>query len=512
MLVRDGASVARDLAVGGDTIMFDGTNLTLSDLVRVADGQVTVGLSSAGLARMHHSWLAAREAAARQPVYGRTTGVGANRTEVVHDENGTTDTHGMRLLRSHASGIGDVLPEREVRAMLAVRVNQLLRGGAGLRPAIAEAIAAALNRGVYPRVHEYGAVGTGDLGPLAELGLALAGEGYWQGAGFPPDPVAIDDADALALISSNALTIGQAALAQSAVGGLLGATIQVAALTLIAVDGSTEPFAPEVHQTRPYDGARRVAVDMVRALGGHATHGRRVQDPFGLRCLPQVHGVALDAATEIESVLAVELNAAPENPLIVQAATESDTAVARHHGGFHAAQLALALDRLRLAMLSTAQLSAGRLSMLTEPEITGLRPFLASGSSTSSGIMMLEYGVGAAVADLRNAAFPATLGHLVMSRGVEEHASFASQAARQSLRAVAPFTLVLAGELVAAVRAQRMRGVGPRPSQPVWKVYERACAVLDPDSRDRPLSDDVATATMLVKEIAHGDRPAGDGS
>jgi histidine ammonia-lyase len=511
-MVRHGVSLARDLGVGGDTIMFDGTNLTLSDVVRVADGQVAVGLSSAGLDRMRHSWLAAREAAARQPVYGRTTGVGANRTETVHAQNGTTDTHGMRLLRSHASGIGDVLPEREVRAMLAVRVNQLLRGGAGVRPAIAESIAAALNSGVYPRVHEYGAVGTGDLGPLAELGLALVGEGRWHGGGVPPDPVAIDDGDALALISSNALTIGQAALAQAAIGGLLRATVQIAALTLIAVDGSTEPFAAEVHRERPYDGACRVAAEMMRALGGRSTRGSRIQDPFGLRCLPQVHGAALDAATEIESVLAVELNAAPENPLIVPATTESDTALTRHHGGFHAAQLALALDRLRLALLSTAQLSAGRLSMLTEPEITGLRPFLASGSPASSGIMMLEYGVGAAIADLRAAAFPSTLSHLVMSRGVEEHASFASQAARQSLRSITPFTLVLAGELVAAVRALRLRDVGPHPGQPVREVYERACAVLDPDSHDRSLSDDVARAAALVQETAGGDGPAGKGS
>ncbi|MGP4016506.1 aromatic amino acid ammonia-lyase [Saccharopolyspora sp. 5N708] len=490
-VVQGAAPVLPGDFAGGDVVLLDGTRLTIVDVQRIADGHVAVGISPTGLDRLQRCWRAARQVP-EQAVYGRTTGVGANHSEAVVGNA----AHGMRLLRSHASGIGNPLPERDVRAMLAVRVNQVLRGGAGLQPAIAQAMVAALNAGAYPEVHEHGAVGTGDLGPLAELGLALAGEGRWAGSGPPPRPVAVADGDALALISSNALTIGQAALAADAVRGLLDVAVGVAALTLLAVDGSTEPFAPEVHDARPHTGASRVAAELLALLGGEVISGRRVQDPFGLRCLPQVHGPALEAMADVESVLAVELNAASENPLIT---TE---AAVRHHGGFHTAQLALALDRLRLAVLSTAQLSAGRLSMLTEPELTGLRPFLASGPAGSSGIMLLEYGAGSALAELRAAAFPATLGHIVLSRGAEEHASFSSQAAKQSQRAAAAYRLVLACELVAAVRAHRLRGSTPSPAQPVQAIYQRACQVLDPDTEDRPLSDDVTAAAALIDELA----------
>ncbi|MEV0698974.1 aromatic amino acid lyase [Saccharopolyspora sp. NPDC050389] len=474
----------------GDPVLLDGTEMSIVDVVRIVDDQVAIGVPPAALARLGAA------AAVAGPVYGRTTGVGANRSEVV--PGGAA--HGMRLLRSHASGIGNLLPERDVRAMLTVRLNQILRGGTGLRAGLAEAMAAALNAGAYPEVHEHGAVGTGDLGPLAELGLALAGEASWIGRG--PAPVALTDGEALALISSNALTIGQAALAVAAVQGLVAATVPIAALTSLAVDGSTEPFAPEVHAGRPHAGASRVAAEMLALLGGEVAPGRRIQDPFGLRCFPQVHGPAVDAVADADAVLVVEINSSAENPLI----TTGEPATARHHGGFHAAGLTLALDRLRLAMLSTAQLSAGRLAMLTEPDMTGLRPFLAAGPPGSSGIMALEYGAGSALAELRAAAFPATLGHIVLSRGAEEHASFAPQAARQTRRAADAYRLVLACELVAAVRANRLRGVSP--AQPVRAVYERACDALDPDTRERPLSGDVAAAATLVDEIPRLVRPA----
>lgn len=499
MTTIQGAVPAVDAGHAGraDTVLLDGTALSVGDMARIADGRVAVGVSAAGLDRLHRGWLAAREIAER-PVYGRTTGVGANRSEAVDGNAG----HGMRLLRSHASGIGNLLPERDVRAMLAVRVNQVLRGGAGLQPATAEAMVEALNARVYPAVHEHGSVGTGDLGPLAELGLALAGEGRWLGAGVPPNPVGVAAGDALGLISSNALTIAQAALATGELHSLLRATVPVAALTLLAVDGSTEPFAPEVHEARPYVGASQVAHEMLALLGGEVAQGRRIQDPFGLRCLPQVHGPALDAAVYAESILGVELNTASENPLIASGMTDDRNVVVRHHGGFHAAELALALDRLRLAVLGTAQLSAARLSMLVEPAMTGLRPFLASGPAGSSGVMMLEYGAGSALAELRAAAYPATLGHIVLSRGAEEHASFASQSAKQSQRAAVAHRLVLACELVAAVRAHRLRGTGPNPSSPVRALYERACQLLDPDAADRPLSGDVAAAAACIDEIA----------
>ncbi|GHE11540.1 histidine ammonia-lyase [Streptomyces alanosinicus] len=442
---------------------------------------------------MERSWSAARQIAATGRVYGRSTGVGANRNEDVPTE--AAAGHGLRLLRSHAGAIGEELPAREVRAMLAVRANQLLAGGAGLRPGVVTALCEALESGAYPVVNEFGSVGTGDIAALAQVGLALAGEHPWRGVGAPA-PQPLDNNDALALISSNALTLGQSALALHELRGLIGATQVVAALSLLAVDGSHEAYADPVHAARPHRGSVEVARRM-RELIGAADRPTpplgRIQDPYGLRCLPQIHGPAHDAADALERVLAVEINAAAENPLIA-----AEDLAAYHHGGFYAAQLALALDHFRLAATQVARLSTSRLSTLNEPAYTRLRPFLADHEPASSGVMILEYAAGAALGDLRAFSAPASLGHAVLSRGVEEQASFASLAARQTLRACGAYRLVVGCELVAAVRALRQRDLRPDPGLPAGAAFALAEPVLDADPADRPLTDDVTQAAALL--------------
>ncbi|GII68638.1 histidine ammonia-lyase [Sphaerisporangium melleum] len=480
------------------TITLDGARIGPADIVDIARDGVPVRLAADGLLRAAAACTAAGEIARRRPVYGRTTGVGANRTQDVAAAEG--DAHGLRLLRSHAGGAGGPVPAEQARAMMAVRANQIMAGGAGLRPAFAEALAVALNSGHLPQVHEIGAVGTGDLTALAETGLTLIGERPWTGGrpGVPPPaPVALAAGDALALCSSSALTIGQAALAWSQATTLLRATPVVAALTLLAVDGGTEPYDARVHAARPHPGAVAVAAEMRRLLGGAAPVPARVQDPFGLRCLPQVHGPAVEAAASVERVLGVEINAAAENPLV-----DAAGGTVLHHGGFHQASLGLALDHLRVALLHTAHLSAARLAALVEPAFTGLRPFLAGPAAGSSGVMILEYTANAALAELRGAASPAALGHAVLSRGVEEHASFAAQSARQTLRAAASYRLVVACELVASVRALRLRGAVPAAATPAGEAYARAAARLDPREEDRPLTPDIDTAAALLESFA----------
>lgn len=443
--------------------------------------------------RVEVAWDAARELAASGRVYGRSTGVGANRNEAVPSD--AAAGHGLRLLRSHAGAIGDELPAREVRAMLAVRANQLLAGGAGLRPGVVTALCEALESGAYPVVNEFGSVGTGDIAALSQMGLALAGEHPWRG-GTPPQAQALDNNDALALISSNALTLGQAALALGELRALVRATELVAGLSLLAVDGSYEAVAEPVHAARPHPGTYAVATRMRRLLGAPERPTPplgRIQDPYGFRCLPQIHGPAEDAADALERTLAVEINAAAENPLICP----SDMA-AYHHGGFYMAQLALDLDHFRLALTQTARLSTSRLSALNEPAFTRLRPFLADAEAASSGVMILEYAAGAALGDLRAYSAPASLGHAVLSRGVEEQASFASLASRQTLRTGAAYRLVVGCELVAAVRALRQRGLRPDPELPVGTAYELAESVLDEELADRPLTDDVTAAAALL--------------
>ncbi|MGI5139545.1 MULTISPECIES: aromatic amino acid ammonia-lyase [unclassified Streptomyces] len=476
-----------------DVVVLDGCGMGVADVVRLADASARPVPGTDAMKRVTESWDAARRIAATGRVYGRSTGVGANRTEDVPTD--AAAGHGLRLLRSHAGAIGAELPARQVRAMLAIRANQLLAGGAGLRPGVVTALCEALESGAYPVVNEFGSVGTGDIAALAQAGLALAGEHAWRGTGAP-EPQALDNNDALAFISSNALTLGQAALALHELRGLIGATQVVAALSLLAVDGSHEAYAAPVHAARPHRGSAEVARRM-RELIGAADRPTpplgRIQDPYGFRCLPQIHGPALDAANALEDVITVEINAAAENPLI-----SPEDMAAYHHGGFYAAQLALALDHFRLAVTQVARLSTSRLSTLNEPAYTRLRPFLADQEPASSGVMILEYAAGAALGDLRAFSAPASLGHAVLSRGVEEQASFASLAARQTLRVCRAYRLVVGCELVAAVRALHLRGLRPEPELPVGRALELAETVLDRDLADRPLTDDVTAAAHLL--------------
>ncbi|MET9891162.1 aromatic amino acid ammonia-lyase [Streptomyces sp. NPDC006465] len=521
-----------------------GRGLDAAAVARIADGATPPPPHPAALEAMERTRRAARRLAAEGArVYGRSTGVGAHRGLAVEEHDGAG--HDLRLLLSHAGGVGEPLPARQVRAMMVVRANQLLVGGSGLGPEIAVAVTDALRAGVHPRVPEYGSVGTGDLTALAQLGLALFGHGTWlrdraaygnrpserpvseftlpqspfEESSFAESPfltsLSIQRGDALALLSSNALTLGQSALAWHDLGVPLRAAHMVAALSLHAVGGSLEAYAPEVHRAHPHPAIGRAAAQVRDLLGVAAGDGAvlqqpsggvaaRVQDPFGFRCFPQVHGPATEAWSGLDRVLSIDLNSATENPLIGWDET-TGAPVAQHHGGFFTAPLTLALDQLGLAVLGTARLSAARLSALGRPELTGLRSYLADTSSAGSGMMILEYSAASALAEIQACATPAALGHVVLSQGMEEAATFATQAARKSLRLAQAYRLVLACELVAAVRALRLRGTPPAPGTPAGRAYVRAAAVLDPDMRDRPLTDDVTDASALLEDFAEVD-------
>jgi histidine ammonia-lyase len=477
------------------TITLDGGGLTCEHVRVVARDGARIEVAAAGMERARAAHKVAREVAGRRPVYGVTTGVGANRTVAVGA--GDNASHGLCLLRSHTGGAGPLLARASVRAMLVVRLNQLAAGGSGVDPALLEVLAEALNRGLTPRVFRYGAVGTADLTALASTALCILGERPWDGGSTPAHP--FGSSDALAFISSNAATVGEAALACHDLRRLLRAGPVIAALSFVAVDGSPEPYAPVVHESRPHLGQWAVAARMRELLGTRARRpARRIQDPYGLRVLPQVHGPAVDAAEDLERVLTVEMNAAGENPLVDVRAHD-----VLHNGNFHTAYLTLALDKARAALFQTAALSVARSGALAEPESTGLRPFLADGPESSSGVMILEYLAHSALADIRHQAAPAALGSAVLARGLEEHASFSTQAAWRTTEALPAYEIVLACELVAAVRALRLRAVTLWPG-PLREAYERACSVLDPATEDRPLDDDLAAAIRLLPELAQG--------
>jgi histidine ammonia-lyase len=434
--------------------------LTPAALAAVArDGTVSVELTRPARERMAAARSAADSAAARRPVYARTTGVGANYDVSVE---GQGRQHALRLLRSHAGGVGEPLHPEVVRATVLVRLSQMAAGGGGHRPEVADALIALLRNGELPELRDLGGIGTGDLSVLAGLGLALADA---------DNGLTLAEGDAAPLMGSNAATLAVAALAWADMRELLDAGLGVAAATFRALDGNPEAFAAPVAAARPLPGLMAVT-STLRALTRGAGPPARLQDPFGLRCLPSVAGALHDALGGLHDVLAVEVVAGAENPLVA-----GDDVL--HHGGFHGAPIALALDTVRLALVPFVQLCVARLAHLLEPRLSGLTPFLAAPTPGSSGLLIAEYVAADALSRLRAEAAPVVLGTAVVSRGLEEHASFAWQGALQTRRAVDHVRTVLALEHLTAERALAMKAGEPAPEdRPLGEDAERAAADL----------------------------------
>ena len=476
-------------------LVLDGTALTCAEVAAVARGQAQVALSRPGRDRAAAAAEVVRRVSARREVYGRTTGVGSNRDVTV--ASGDIAGHGLRLLRSHAGGAGELISPDLGRAMLTVRANQIAAGGSGIDPGLLDVLAECINRGLSVPAARYGAIGTGDLTALAMTALCLLGERDWVPAPGPAAPrFALAPADALAFISSNAATLGEAALACHDMRELLPAALPIAAFSHLAVDASMEPYAAAVHDACPHPGQRAVAAAMRGLLAGPPRPAVRIQDPYGYRAFPQVHGPLVDTAGHADATVAIELNAAAENPLVDVAAQ-----TVWHNGNFHTAYVGLGLDAIRAALFQTAALSAARLGTLVEPAFTGLAPFLATDPAPSSGIMILEYVSHSAIADIRRLAAPAALGSAVLSRGVEEHAGFSTQSARATTDVISAYRVVLGCELIAAVRALRLRGIAPAGG-PLAGAYALAAAALPADTGDRPLDADLTAAQQLLPALA----------
>ncbi|OLE26194.1 MAG: hypothetical protein AUG49_08700 [Catenulispora sp. 13_1_20CM_3_70_7] len=358
-----------------------------------------------------------------------------------------------------------------------------------------DGLAAMIAADALPEVREHGSIGTGDLTALATTALALMGDAPTVRP--LPFKTVFGAHDALPFISSNAAAIGDAAMACVDLRVLGRACVVIAALTYLAVDGNPEAFAEVVEQVTPFEGAQQVCRWM-RALTAGAGPAARIQDPFGLRTLPQTLGPALDAFAHLDAVVARLANAPSENP-VIQPGSDGHGVIA-HHGGFHAAYLTTALDTAVITAAQSAKLVVARLATLVDPDFTGLPAFLGDGTPGASGIMVLEYVGSGVLGDLRAAATPAGLQTVVLSQGVEEDASFASLAARQALDAVGNLRILLACELVAAVRAVRSRGITPAS-----EGLRRALAVCEklPGSLvDRDLSPDIEVAEGLLGELA----------
>jgi histidine ammonia-lyase len=372
---------------------------------------------------------------------------------------------------------------------MVVRANQLGAGGAGVSDALLDALVTALGDDFAPLVHEVGSLGTADLTALAEVALALI-DRYG---------VELGPRDGIGFISSNAVSIGHAALVARSAAHLLDGALVVAALSFLGAGADPVVLDPRVHAARPHPGQVAVAT---RLRGLLDTAGARadapIQDGYPFRALPQVEGTARDALGALERVLSVELNAAAGNALI-----DPGEPAVLPNANFHAGALALALDGFRAALAQSTSLTAARITAMLDPALTGLPPMLAPEAGPGSGAMMLEYTAHAAAAAVRVLAAPVTAQTTTAGGGVESHASFAPLAARMADQALDSAAIAIATELVVAVRALRMRGLEPSGS-PAAELYARAAAVLDADMEDRPLAADLEAARRLLQEGGAG--------
>ncbi len=422
--------------------------------------------------------------------YGRTTGVGANRDVEADDADGE---HGLRLVRSHATGAGAVLDDETGRAAMLVRLHQLSQPGSGIPFEVLDALRRAANDGRVAPLRQWGGIGTGDIVSLAEMALCLLGERPWADGTEAQYLQTIDAAGALAFMSSSAPTIGVAALAAAEFQCIVQASLVVASMSAAALRCNAQQWSHVAEDTRPSAGVSFAAAGMRRVLTDTATPAARTQDPLSFRTIPFVAGPLWESVQELTAETGVAANARAENPRFADAGVF-------HHGAFQLTSLALRLDTVRLALHQWVSTSLARLVKLHDPAYTGSTRFLAHGPRGSSGLMVLEYTAASALDAVRGMAAPVTLGSTSISIGNEDTASFASRGAAVSRDALRAAGVVVGCELLSAVRLLRTfdrSTLGPR-----LRALLDVCAGLPSDDGDRPLVDDVAMAPGLLGMLA----------
>jgi histidine ammonia-lyase len=455
------------------TLEIDGQSLTIADVGRVArsaPGYVSLRLSTDAQSRVQR----ARELVERfvqegRIVYGVTTGFGALKDQLIGPEH-ILDLQ-RNLIMSHAAGVGEPLPEEAVRAMILVRANALAAGYSGLRLETLEALLELLNRGVHPIVPAQGSVGaSGDLAPLAHIALVLIGlgEAVHRGERLPGSealrraglaPIVPAAKEGLALTNGTAMQTALGALLVHDAARLCQVADIAGALSLEALQGVPEAFDPRLHAVRPHPGQQEVAAHVRRLIAGStlvccekAATSSKVQDPYCLRCLPQVHGAVRDAVAHARRVVEIELNAATDNPLIF----DDGDGVALSGGNFHGQPIAMALDFLGLAGTVLGNISERRIDRLLNSG--GLLPrFLVGEGGFHSGLMLVQYTAAALASENKVLAHPASADSIPTSAGFEDFVSMGPHAARKGREILRNVASILAGELLVAAQGVDLR-------------------------------------------------------
>lgn len=482
-----------------------------ADVVAVARGGAGVVLSDESLAAIETSRAAVEKlAAAATPTYGVSTGFGALATRHIPPEMRAQLQRS--LIRSHAASTGPEVEREVVRATMLLRLSTLATGRTGVRPEIAQTIAALLTHGVTPVIGEYGSLGcSGDLAPLAHCALVLMGEGDVRDqrgdlrpaaevlAEIGVAPIELAAKEGLALINGTDGMLGMLVLAITDLDSLLRTADVVAAMSVEALLGTDRVFAADLQALRPHPGQANSAANLRRILadsGVVASHRgpdcNRVQDAYSLRCSPQVHGAARDTVEHASVVAGRELRAVIDNPVVLpDGRVESN-------GNFHGAPVGYVLDFLAIAAADVASISERRTDrFLDKARNGGLPPFLADDPGVDSGHMIAQYAQAAIVSELKRLAAPASVDSIPSSAMQEDHVSMGWSAARKLRRSVDGLTRVLAVELLTAGRALDLRTpLVPAPASAAVLAALRE-RVPGPGP-DRFLAPEIAAAVKLV--------------
>lgn len=485
---------------------------TLTDWRAVMDG-AAVRLDPESVSPVARSARAIEAIVARGvPVYGINTGFG--KLASVHISSHDLTTLQRNIVLSHAAGVGEPMQSGTVRLLMALKLASLGRGHSGVRSTIVEMLEAMLARDVIPVIPSQGSAGaSGDLAPLAHMTAAMLGVGEAQFAGerMPADaalahaglaPIVLGPKEGLALLNGTQFSTAVALANLFAIERVFQAALVTGALSTDAAKGSDTPFDARIHILRGHPGQIEVAAALRALMAGssirasHLVNDDRVQDPYCLRCQPQVMGAVLDLLRHTAATLVTEANGVSDNPLIFPDSTE-----ALSGGNFHAAPVAFAADILAIAVCEVGSLSERRIAMLIDPALSGLPAFLTSRPGLNSGFMVAQVTAAALVAENKQRAYPASVDSIPTSANQEDHVSMAAHAARRLAAMAANAASVIAIELIAA--AQGCDFHAPmRSSAPLERVRAHLRERVARLEQDRYLAPDIATAADLVRSGA----------
>jgi histidine ammonia-lyase len=499
--------VAQRTAIG-----LTGDDLTVADVWAVAVEGAKATLTEVARQKMGAARALVERAAhgTREHTYGVNTGFGRFVSRSIPEEQ--TEELQLRLLRSHACGVGEPYPDEIVRAAMLLRANTLAKGNSGARVDTAELLVECLARGVLPVVPSRGSVGaSGDLAPLAHLALPLVGEGeaFLGGERLPGhealvrtglEPIRLAAKEGLSLINGTQFMAATAALGLVRGRRLARAADVACALSVEALQASRTSFLPQIQQLRPLRGQADAAANVLRLLEGSAIIEAhrwcdKVQDAYSLRCAPQVHGASRDLLDYVDYTTSVELNAATDNPLVL---VDDEALVS--NGNFHGQPLAFALDVLAMAVAELASISERRVERLVNPNLSdGLPAFLTSDGGLNSGFMIPQYVAASLVSENKVLCHPASVDSIPTSAGQEDHVSMGNAAGLKAWRVLSNCEQALAIELLAGAQAVEFHA----PLEPGGGARAARAAVrtLSPRLRDdRSLAPDIESVAAAIRD------------